>query len=237
MTTFKKALPLTLAVALLGGCGDAGEDDSSAVAEEAAEAVEQVAEGAERESERFATEVRSALDELTGTIGDLEGRYGEATDEAARRWEDARPEVEAARRRLEAALTEMRDTAGERSDEIQAEVTSAVGSLTEEVERARLITIEDRQEFLEASRMRLDEIENDLTSLRSASEDLTAAAREDASLAIEEFRARIQELERRTNMDAGDVDFSEVREDIAEEIASLSADVQRMWFDVRTPSE
>lgn len=227
---WKRCLTLSLALGATIGCRN-GDD----VREEASEVIPSVAdEPGAGDEERYVTEVRTALDALSDAADQLEADLGSASGAAAQEWSVARPRIQRARQQLEDAVVEMRSTldVSEQADEVRAEVARRVGTLTGEIERVRIAAIESREELADAVRTRLDEIEIDVRSLEDAAQELSSGAREEVTAAVEDYRSRIEELEKDVNSMTGD-ELDQAQERLAEEIGALSASVQRAWFDVR----
>jgi DNA repair exonuclease SbcCD ATPase subunit len=229
---WKRVVVLSLALVTTTGCGDGDSGESAGQASGAAPpAADEPVAG---DAERYWTEVRTALDALVGAADRLEAELGAASGEAAQQWRVTRPRIQRARQRLEEAIVEMRGTvnAEDRADELRAEVARRVGTLTQEVERARIAAIESREELADAVRTRLDEIEIDVRSLENAAQELSSRAQGEVAEAVAHYRSRIEVLEHQINSMTGD-ELDQAQERLAEEIAALSASVQRAWFDVR----
>lgn len=207
---------------------------SESAREETEEAASAAAEDVELASEAFLAEAQRALDELSGQIDDLDMRRADA-ERASTDWEEARREIDVAQQELESDLSRLRDATGQEAEALRVEAADALSTLTQRVERARLLAAETKQEFVSASQARLDEIDRDLRALRDEAAQLSADARQEALDGVESLRTEMEDLHDRVGAlsETAREETAEERESVAEAIASLSASVRREWFELR----
>lgn len=214
---------LVLALAVLGtACADRPDtevDESAAVTDEAYMAA----------VTELRSDVRSVLDELSAEIDRLEQSSSEARQEMAEEWSETREEIREHRSELEAELARLETASRDDARSVKEEIAEDIEELTRQVEHARLDAIEGGDEFVAASQEELTEIERNLQTLvmdPQASED-------DETLA--DLRERSAELATRTEAltVASAEEIEEDRTDLTEEIAALSASVQRELFEMR----
>lgn len=180
-------------------------------------------------------DVQSALDEFGSELERLDQRYSSATDDVAAAWVDTRSEMRDYRDGLEADLARLDGVSGDEARSLRQEMAEDLERLTARLEHARLDAIEDDWAFLSASRDRMVTLDDDLRALGTQAASLPEEAREEAADEVEEFRDEANELETRLDglTDATAEEIAEGRDDIAEEIAALTASVRREMFEMR----
>jgi hypothetical protein len=222
-------------VAGLVGCSEPQQESAQDVVESARGTVEAATEDIRQASQAFLDEAREATDDLGQKFDDLEARYATATDEAAGEWESTRAELAEARQDLEADLTRMRAATGAEAEALRGEIADDIQGLTERVAHARLAAAENGEEFVAASRAQLTEIDEDIRNLQAETALMSEGARAGVSDAISELRFEADHLEETVSSiaGAGEEEVSEVRDDVAQAIASLTASVRREWLEIR----
>ena len=181
------------------------------------------------------TELRSTLDQFGAQISELDERFMSTNDEMAAEWADTRQELSSYRQTLEADLARLEDASQEEADQLTDGIASDLEELTQRVERAELESVEDPGEFLSAAQDRLSRLDQDFRMLEQEAQDLPIEAREDAAQAMQEFSATAADIQVRLDglAQASAEQISEAREEIEEDVSSLTASVRRELFESR----
>jgi archaellum component FlaC len=210
------------------GC-EAGEQDQARI-DEAVSATE-----FRTTMNELRLDLRSTLDQFGSQIADLDERYQSSTEELSQDWQDTRDEMREYRQKLEADLARLEMATVDEADGLKDDIAESLEELTHRVERAQLVSIEGGEEFVEASQERLTRLEQDLRTLEREAPALSVEVRETATQSMRDFNARMGEL--RVQLDdllgASAEQISDEREEIAEDIGSLTASVKRELFEVR----
>jgi len=181
------------------------------------------------------TELRSTLDQFGSQISELDERYMSANEEIAQEWEETRDELRSYRQTLEADLARLENASEEEADQLTEGIASDLESLTHRVERAQLKSVESPTEFVSAAQDRLTRLEQDFRALEQEAQALPMEARDEISESMLEFSATADEI--RTQLEglaqASAEEISEEREEIAEDVSSLTASVKRELFEAR----
>jgi gas vesicle protein len=129
----------------------------------------------------------------------------------------------------------MRDATGAEAEALRGEIADDIERHTEQVEHARLSAAESGEEFLVASRAQLTQIDEDIQDLQAETALMSDDARARVGGAISELRFEADHLEETVSSiaEAGEEEVSEVRDDLAQAIASLTASVRREWLEIR----
>ena len=180
-------------------------------------------------------DLRSTLDQFGSQIADLDERYQSANEDLAQDWQDTRDEMREHRQALEADLARLELATEDEAEGLKDDIAQGLEELTHRVERAQLASIEGGEEFVEASQERLTRLEQDLRALEQEAPALSVEVRESTTQTMRDFNARTGELRVQLDdlMDSSAEQISDEREEIAEDIASLTASVKRELFEVR----
>jgi F0F1-type ATP synthase membrane subunit b/b' len=94
-------------------------------------------------------------------------------------------------------------------------------------------------EFVTAARERLAEVERDIASLQSNAARLPMDAREEASQSVEDLRSQANDVSETVMSiaDAAPQEIAEQREEVADDVAALSASVRRESFELQAALE
>ena len=239
-----KNTPMSLALILVLGAStacegpreDRAEDQVDRVEREAEQAGDAVQRGAERAgnavqetADEFGNDAREALEELREEFDELETSNADLQGESAAAWTRARDEVVQVRQELEADLEQLENASAEEADGIRARIAQNFEAMTHRVERAELLAIDGNEEFLTEARERLAEIDRNIQALQADAARLPVEAREDASRTVESLRSEANDV--RETMSsftaAAPQQIAEQREEVAEDVAALSASVRR----------
>jgi hypothetical protein len=111
--------------------------------------------------------------------------------------------------------------------------------MTHRVERAELLATDGNEEFVSAARERLAEADRDIQSLQAEAARLPMEARDDISRSVEDLRSQANDVRESVTSfnDAGPQEIAEQREEVAEEVASLTASVRRETFEMQAQLE
>ncbi|MEX2048935.1 MAG: hypothetical protein WEB90_05095 [Gemmatimonadota bacterium] len=213
-----------LALLFAVGCVDSAQDDSAQAADALRDATEELRQ-----------DVRSSLDDFGTQMERLDQQYMSAADDVADGWSDTRTEMREYREGIEANLAQLETATADDAQRLKRDIAEDLERLTERVERAELESVEDGEEFLSASRDRMDRLEEDFEALGDEAASLSEAAREEASGPLEALRDRANELETHLNglADATAEEIASERDDIAQAIGVLAASVRRELFEMR----
>jgi hypothetical protein len=198
---------------LCSACGPATNDEEGASSPDA-------------EAAEFVADARAILNEIDSEVAELDS-IGAATAEAmGQEWDEAKEDITRTLDDVGVRVAALGTSTGERAAELRIEVATGLETLTQRVERAKLDAVDGSHDFLAAARDKLAELELDLEALR---------AEVGADAAFETLRADVEALRQRVNdmEQALPTEVAEAREGLADAIATLSASIQREWFEAR----
>jgi ABC-type transporter Mla subunit MlaD len=220
-------------VALLvfaGACGDQSRD-TEPVQDEATVSADEF----RAAMNEMRTELRSTLDQFGSQISELDERFMSANDVIAQEWAETREELSSYRQTLEADLARLENASEEEVDQLTEGIASDLEELTHRVERAQLESVETAEEFVSAAQDRLTSLDQDFRMLEQEAQGLPMEARDEVSETMQELSETAWEI--RTQLEglaqASAEQVSEVREEIAEDVSSLTASVKRELFEAR----
>jgi hypothetical protein len=222
-------LDLSLALALALMCGTACAGPQRDRGEQAAPSDD------EQVADQFRSEAREALDELNDEFRELETTNANLQGESATAWAETREQILQVRQELETDLDRLEGATTDEADDVRARVADSFETMTHHLERAKLLATDDNQEFVTAARNRLAEADRGIQSLQAEAARLPMQAREEVSQSVESLRSEANDV-RETVMsfsNAAPQDIAEQREEVAEEVAALSASVRRETFEMQ----
>jgi hypothetical protein len=182
----------------------------------------------EAEAAEFVADARAILDEIDSEVAELDSMGAATAAGMGEQWDETKEGITRALGDVTVRVTELGTTTGERADELRGEVATGLETLTQRVEHAKLAAVDGSHDFVAAARDKLAEIELDLESLRAEVGDDAAVAVEHLRAEADDLRQRIRDME-----EALPTEIAEAREGLAEAIATLSASIQREWFEAR----
>lgn len=213
-----------------GACGDQSRD-ADLVPDEATVAANEF----RASMNEMRTELRSTLDQFGSQIRDLDDRFTIANDEMSPEWVETREELGSYRQTLEADLRRLENASEEESGRLVEGIASDLEELTHLVERAELESVESPEEFVSAAHDRLSRLDQDFRTLEEQAQELPMEARDEANETMNDFSTTAGEI--RTQLQglaqASAEKISEEREEIAEDMSSLTASVKRELFEAR----
>jgi ElaB/YqjD/DUF883 family membrane-anchored ribosome-binding protein len=185
---------------------------------------------------QFVADAREALNELGAKFEELDARNRNLQGESAGAWATVREEISQAGDQLESDLDRLGVAAVQEVDNLRMRIAANLETLTHRVERAELLATDGSEEFVNAARDRLAEIDQDIQSLQSEAAQLPMEAREEASKSVETLRSEANEVrEAVTSMaEASPQLVAEQRERLADDVASLWASVRRETLEMKT---
>jgi ElaB/YqjD/DUF883 family membrane-anchored ribosome-binding protein len=180
-------------------------------------------------------DLRSTLDDFGSQISDLDERFMSANGATAEEWAETREELSAYRQTMEDDLARLGTASKEEADQLTEGIASDLEEFTHRVERAQLESVENAEEFVAAAQDRLSRLDQDFRMLEQEAQGLPMEARDEASETMQGFRTTAEEI--RTQLQglaqASAEQISEEREEIAEDVGSLTASVKRELFEAR----
>jgi hypothetical protein len=214
-----------------GACGDQTRDTEPAVTEDATISANEF----RAAMSEMRTELRSTLDEFGSQIADLDERFLTANDEMAEEWAETREELSSYRQTLEADLARLENASEEEAQQLTDGIASDLEELTHRVERAELESFENPQEFVSAAQDRLSRLDQDFRRLEQEAQALPMEARNEASEAVLEFSTTADEIRLKLAglVEASAEQIADERDEIAEDLSSLTASVKRELFETR----
>jgi ElaB/YqjD/DUF883 family membrane-anchored ribosome-binding protein len=185
---------------------------------------------------QFESDARAALDELGAKFEELDARNRNLQGESAGAWATVREEIVQAGDQLESDLDRLGVAAVQEIDNLRMRIASNLETITHRVERAQLLAADGGEEFVNAARDRLAEIDQDIQTLQSEAAQLPMEAREAASQSVETLRSEANDVrEAVTSMaEAAPQQIAEQRERLADDVASLWASVRRETLEMKS---
>jgi hypothetical protein len=193
----------------------------------------------ESAADEFVSEARQALNELGDEFEELETRNADLQGESAEAWAEAREEIVQVRQSLATDLDRLSGASTEDAEDVRSRVAESLATMTHHVERAELLATNGDAEFVTAARERLAEVERDIASLQSNAARLPMDAREEASQSVEDLRSQANDVSETVMSiaDAAPQEIAEQREEVADDVAALSASVRRESFELQAALE
>jgi hypothetical protein len=224
MKKLEMGLTLALALGLGAGCAMPPRETSEVSARERAE----------QTGDSFASVAREALNELNNDFEELVTDNARLDGERAEAWADTREQILEVRQELETDLERLETASRDNSEEIRSRFAQNFETMTHHVERAKLLATDGR-DFVSAARQRLEEVDREIQSLQAGAGRLPMEAREDASRAVEDLRSQRNDVEEvvMSIADAAPQEIEEQRDELADDVAALSADVQREGLELQ----
>lgn len=184
------------------------------------------------------TELRTTLDDFSSEIAELDERFRSSTDEMAEEWAETREDLNSYRQTLEADLARLENANEDEADELTEGIASDLEELTHRVERAQLESVENHEEFVSVAQDRLSALDQDFRTLEQQAQGLSMEARDDVSETMLDFSVRADEIRMKLAglAQASNEQISDEREEIAEDLSSLTASVKREIFEARQHS-
>ena len=182
----------------------------------------------EAEAAEFVADARAILNEIDSEVAALDSVGAATAAGMGEQWDDTKEDIARALDDVTVGVAELGTTTGERADQLRGEVATGLETLTHRVERAKLVAVDGSHDFVAAARDKLSEIDLDLEALRAEVGDDAGAAVEALRADADDLRQRISDME-----EALPTEIDEARESLAEAIATLSASIQREWFEAR----
>jgi uncharacterized phage infection (PIP) family protein YhgE len=181
------------------------------------------------------TELRSTLDQFGTQISDLDERFRSANDALAQEWAETREELSVYRQDLEADLERLGNANEDEAEQLTEGIASDLEEFTHRVERAELESVENPEEFVSAAQDRLRRLDQDFRMLEQEAQGLPMEARDEASDTMMGFSATAEEIRMQLEglAQASAEEISDEREEIAEDVSSLTASVKRELFEAR----
>ncbi len=190
---------------------------------------------AEQTGDSFASAARAAFNEMNDDFEELVADNARLDGERAEAWLATREQILEVREELGTDLDRLQEASSDNADEIRARFTRNFETMTRHVERAKLQAADGGRDFVTAARQRLAEVDREIQSLQSDAGRLPMEARENASQAVEDLTRQRNDVEEViTSMsDAAPNEIEEQREALSDDVATLSASVQREGLEMQ----
>ena len=217
----KREMTLTLALALGStvGCAMPARETSEVSARDRVE----------QTGDPFTTAARRGFDELNDDFEELVTDNARLDGERAEEWAESREQILEVRQELATDMDRLETASRDDRDEIHSRIARNFETMTHRVERAKLLWGDDDRDFVSAARQRLEEVDQEIQALQSDAGRLPMEAREEASQTVEDLRRQRNDVEEvvESMADASPPEIEEQRDELANDVAALSATVQR----------
>jgi hypothetical protein len=203
-----------------------------------------------QEFAEFRGEVMESFEEIRAELAEMRDSV---QAEGAETWEELSGSAERASDEVMAAIERLENATAEEAREIQSATGDRLAELEAEVARRDVQNSSDPGSLIEAMNERLAELEADLDAIWAESggtgavppppgaptpETPTPSTPSDQSMSEQEFfDLRTRLIEVRSELEriaiATGAEFDAAREDLGEEVAELTRDVRREWYEAR----
>ena len=199
-------------------------------------ATSQAGSGPEGTGNQFLGTARETLEDLTADFEELAARNARLDGDRAESWEEQREEIAELRRQLAIDVELLESAPTEEREEIHARIAQNLGTMTHQVERAKLLATDGGADLVVAARQRLSQVDRDIQAIEADASRLPVDDRENASELVEQLRERANEVEEDvlTLEDASPEAIEEQRDEVAEGVGALSGTVQRESLELQS---
>jgi len=233
MAVYRRAFTVAIAFGAFA-CAPGADEPSDEVAEETPPAP------TSQEFAEFRGEVMDSFDEIRSELAEMRDSV---RTETAETWEELSGAAERASDEVMADLDRLGQVTAEEANQIQVATGERLADLEAEVARRDVENSPDPASLIEAMNVRLAELESDLDAILADTGLDTVppspGTPSDQSMMSEQeiFELRTRLIEVRAELEriamATGAEFDAAREELGEEVAELTRDVRREWYEVQ----
>lgn len=231
IVTFAMCLPVLLLALAACSDGQEGTVNDQATVNQRNETQRSVQEGTDEFAENAETMFREADQELE-QIGQ---RIEDTGDDARTEVQDELDDLRQRRDRLRAGIDSLKTKNGEEAREMRMTLEGKVDDYKRDLRRVRLESIESKDEFVEAVRTEIQEIDEQINQLRQSVSQMDSTRATGFEGTVSEFKVQREEL--KTNlqdvMSSGSGEFADARAAMAEVISALRSKVDQAFDEVQ----
>lgn len=186
-------------------------------------------------AEQFRTEVTSALNEIQAELSALQERVEPAVEES---WNELTSSTQSASSEIMSELDRLATATADEARAIQQAAAERLAELEAEVVRAEISSVAERDSLVTVANDHLSNLEEDIASLASLEPDMTGETMPSTTIPVEiDEQAALQERLGNVRTSVAEAaggteeDFEEIRENISTDIAQLTEEVRRRWYE------